>query len=145
MLVLGIISVVTGVLGGTAGLCCAPLAILPLIGLVLGIMAWVMSRADLRKMEAGTMDPEGKGLAQGGLVCGIIGTILDGLAVLAGLAMLVYILFIFSAVKMTPTPAPTAPPVAPKPAPQPAPPKADPNQGAFLPHGAGPNRNCFPS
>ena len=56
ILVLGILSLVV----------CAPL----------GIAAWVMGSADLNQMDAGTMDPSGRGTTNAGKICGIIGTIL---------------------------------------------------------------------
>lgn len=57
--------------------------ILPPIGLVLGLVGWVMGQGDLRKMRAGTMDPEGEGSTRAGWVCGIIGTALGGLITLS--------------------------------------------------------------
>ena len=56
ILVLGILSLVV----------CSPL----------GIAAWVMGSGDLKQMDAGTMDPSGRGNTQAGKICGIIGTIL---------------------------------------------------------------------
>jgi hypothetical protein len=56
ILVLGILSLVV----------CGPL----------GIAAWVMGSGDLKEMDAGTMDPSGRGITQAGKICGIIGTIL---------------------------------------------------------------------
>lgn len=56
ILVLGILSLVV----------CAPL----------GIAAWVMGTGDLKQMDAGTMDPAGRGMTRAGKICGMIGTIL---------------------------------------------------------------------
>ena len=42
----------------------------------LGIVAWVMGSRDLKEMDAGTMDPAGRGTAQAGKICGIIATIM---------------------------------------------------------------------
>jgi hypothetical protein len=56
ILVFGILSLVV----------CAPL----------GIAAWLMGSGDLKEMDAGTMDPAGRGTTQAGKICGIIGTIL---------------------------------------------------------------------
>jgi hypothetical protein len=42
----------------------------------LGIAAWIMGSGDLKEMDAGTMDPSGRGNTQAGKICGIIGTIL---------------------------------------------------------------------
>jgi hypothetical protein len=54
--------------------------VLGILSLVLcqlcGIFAWVMGSRDLREMDAGRMDPEGRGLTQAGKVCGMIGTLI---------------------------------------------------------------------
>jgi hypothetical protein len=53
---------------------------LALIGLfvfgVLCLIAWVMGSADLREMDAGTMDPSGRSTTSSGRNIGILGTIL---------------------------------------------------------------------
>ena len=49
----------------------------------IGICAWVMGGRDLRKMKNKEMDPQGQGQTQAGWICGIVGTILDSLALLA--------------------------------------------------------------
>ncbi len=41
-----------------------------------GIAAWVMGNNDMKQIEAGTMDPTGKGTTNAGKICGIIGTVL---------------------------------------------------------------------
>jgi hypothetical protein len=103
ILVFGILSIVAIAL-------CGPL------GLPFGIAAWVMGRADLKKMRANLMDPQGQGTTQAGFICGIIGTILDSLA---ALACLVYIGFIITTLTSLrgrpPPPAPVPPPPAPPP------------------------------
>ncbi len=43
---------------------------------ILGIVAWVMGSGDLREMDAGRMDPSGRGLTQAGKICGIISVVL---------------------------------------------------------------------
>jgi len=54
--------------------------VLGILGLVicgpLGIVAWVMGSGDLKEIDAGTMDPAGRGTTQAGKICGIIATIL---------------------------------------------------------------------
>jgi hypothetical protein len=65
ILVLGILSLVLGI-----------------VGIVLGPMAWSMGNHDLQEMRAGRMDPEGEGTTNAGRICGIIGTIKDGIGVL---------------------------------------------------------------
>ncbi len=77
VLALGIVSIV--------------LAGLPIVGIALGIAAWVMGQRDLRKIRARTMDPEGSGTTQAGWICGIIGTIMSSLATLACVAYIALI------------------------------------------------------
>lgn len=61
ILVLGVLSLVV----------CAPL----------GIPAWVMANADLKAMDAGEMDPEGRSSTQAGKICGMITSIILIIAV----------------------------------------------------------------
>ena len=72
-------------------LMCWPLAF---IGLPLGIVAWVLGQKDEVRMQAGTMDPDGRGLVQAAKVCGIIGTILNGLFLLGCAAYMVFGMYI---------------------------------------------------
>ncbi len=48
---------------------------------ICGIIAWVMGNADLKEMDAGTMDPAGRGLTQAGKICGMVGCILNLVAI----------------------------------------------------------------
>jgi hypothetical protein len=68
--------------------------VLGILGLVvcgpLAIVAWVMGSGDLKQIDAGTMDPAGRGTTQAGKICGIIGTILLIVSIIA-----VGIFFIF--------------------------------------------------
>ncbi|MGA9451100.1 MAG: hypothetical protein WBW41_07120 [Verrucomicrobiia bacterium] len=59
----GTLILVLGILGLVL---CAPLA----------IAAWIMGSGDLKQMDAGTMDPGGRGMTKAGKICGIVGTIL---------------------------------------------------------------------
>ncbi|NBB95889.1 MAG: hypothetical protein GVY16_09150 [Planctomycetes bacterium] len=43
---------------------------------ICGICAWVMGSGDMKQINAGVMDPSGKGVTQAGKILGIIGTIL---------------------------------------------------------------------
>lgn len=64
----------------------------------LGIAAWIMGNSDLRAMREGRMDPSGESLTTAGKVCGIIGTILLSLGVLAACGyFLIIALFIGAA------------------------------------------------
>ena len=64
-----------------------------ILGLVvcmpLGIVAWVMGSIDLKAMDAGTMDPEGRSITQAGKIIGMIATILNIIGLFFGLLMLV--------------------------------------------------------
>jgi hypothetical protein len=59
----GVLILVLGILGIV---CC----------FILGIIAWVMGNGDLREIDAGRMDPSGRGLTQAGKICGMVGVIL---------------------------------------------------------------------
>jgi hypothetical protein len=68
-----------------------------LLCFIFGIVAWVMGNADLQKMDAGLMDPEGRGMTQAGKLIGMIHIIVSIVAIVfmlifvfafGGLAML---------------------------------------------------------
>jgi hypothetical protein len=59
----GVLILVLGILGLV---CCT----------ICGIIAWVMGNGDLREIDAGRMDPSGRGLTQAGKICGMISVIL---------------------------------------------------------------------
>ena len=44
---------------------------------ICGIIAWVMGNNDLREIDAGRMDPSGRGLTQAGKICGMVSVILQ--------------------------------------------------------------------
>lgn len=71
---------------------------LGIIGLVacgpVGIAAWIMGNNDMKEMEAGRMDPEGKQLTQVGKILGMVAT---AFLVLMACLFIVYIAF-FAAV-----------------------------------------------
>jgi len=74
---------------------------LGILGLMLcaicGVIAMVMGRNDMRAMDAGQMDPAGRGMTQAGWVLGIIGTVLLCLQLLFGLLYLCIIVFVIGA------------------------------------------------
>lgn len=59
--------------------------------LIPGIMAWVLGHTDLKEIDAGRMDPEGRGMTQAGKILGIIGTLLP----LVGILLYIAIVIIF--------------------------------------------------
>jgi hypothetical protein len=77
VLSLGIISIAIVMLW-----CAAP------IGAILGLIAWIMGQTDLRKMKRGVMDNNGEGITRAGWICGIIGTLLNGLLTLGCLGFM---------------------------------------------------------
>jgi len=74
----GTLILVLGILGL---IICAPLA----------IVAWVMGSGDIKQMDAGTMDPSGRGTTNAGRICGIIGTIL----LIVGIIVAIVVLALF--------------------------------------------------
>ena len=65
----GTMILVFGILGIA---CCFPF----------GIAAWVMGNADMQKINAGIMDPEGKSTTNAGKICGIISVALTSLGII---------------------------------------------------------------
>jgi len=59
----------------------------------LGIPAWIMGKNDLAEMQAGQLDPSGQSLTNAGRICGIIGTILLILQVIAIVLVLAFVVF----------------------------------------------------
>lgn len=51
-------------------------------GIFTAIPAWIMGSADLKKIDSGRMDPDGRGLTQAGRILGIIATCLTAVALL---------------------------------------------------------------
>lgn len=68
--------------------------VLGILGLVLcvicGVVAWIMASGDLKQMDAGLMDPSGRGLTQAGKICGIIAVVLNVL--LLGLYVVLFVI-----------------------------------------------------
>jgi hypothetical protein len=73
----GVLILVLGILGIV---CC----------FICGIIAWVMGNGDLREMDAGRMDPSGRGLTQAGKVCGMISVILLIIGIVVQIIMLLF-------------------------------------------------------
>ena len=84
ILALGLLGIFSPVLN-----CCCPLP-MGLIGLAASIPALLMAQADLRAMDAGRMDPSGRGLAHAGIVLAVIAIGLNVLGVLGLVAFLFF-------------------------------------------------------
>ncbi|HLJ93403.1 MAG TPA: hypothetical protein VKU02_09465 [Gemmataceae bacterium] len=119
ILVLGVSSIVVSTIGG----CFMGLG--GLIGLPLGIIAWVLGRRDLIKMHEHMMDQDGRELTKAGWICGVIGTVLGSIC---SVGFLIYVGFVFTMITsmrrapMPPMAPPVPAPVRPAPAPAPGPP-----------------------
>jgi len=57
-----------------------------------GILAWVLGRADMKAIDAGRMDREGRGLTQAGMILGIVGTVLPLLFIGLYIVFIVFVL-----------------------------------------------------
>lgn len=58
---------------------------------IFGIVAWVMGSNDLKEMDAGIMDPEGRGLTMAGKIIGMVSVILN--VVVIGLWLVFVVIF----------------------------------------------------
>lgn len=63
-----------------------------LVGLPLGVVAWVMGNADLAKIRAGQMDPQGLRQTRSGREAGIVGATLSGAVATCYLALFLLML-----------------------------------------------------
>ncbi|HPY31216.1 MAG TPA: DUF4190 domain-containing protein [Verrucomicrobiota bacterium] len=65
--------------------------VLGILGLIVcapcGIVAWVLGSGDLKQIDAGQMDPDGRGLTNAGRICGMIATILLVLGIVVGIVL----------------------------------------------------------
>lgn len=91
VLTLGIIGDVL-LLSAPFAFCCPFVFWLPLLaGLGLCVTALLLGRTDLARIQAGEMDPAGRGMTMGGFICGVIGTVLHAILLLLTLAWLLFI------------------------------------------------------
>ena len=114
ILTLGIISLAVVLVGLLAFFVFAPAGLpFPILGLILGLVAWLMGGKDLKQMKSGTMDPSGQGMTMGGYVCGIIGTIVHALTLVcscvAVVAALMFGMAVFGIAAWGAAALPTAP------------------------------------
>ncbi len=59
---------------------------------IFGILAWVWGNTDLKEMDAGRMDPSGRGLTQAGRIIGMVSVLLTVVATLVGVAFYLWFL-----------------------------------------------------
>ncbi len=60
--------------------------------LIFGILAWVWGNTDLKEMDAGRMDPSGRGLTQAGRIVGMVSVLLTVVGMLVGVALYLWFL-----------------------------------------------------
>lgn len=82
VLTLGILGIVMSTVAA------AILPCTPIIGLALSIPAWFMGSADLKAIDRGEMDPQGRGPTMAGMITGIVGTVIGGIAVVIALVFI---------------------------------------------------------
>ena len=58
---------------------------------ILAPVAWLMGSGDLKRITAGEIASEARGLTQAGMICGIIGTVLVCLGIVVWLFMLLFL------------------------------------------------------
>jgi len=104
------------------------------IGLVTGILAWVFGKQDLKKMDAGVMDPEGRSMTQIGWILGIVGVCFHALGLVVACLYFVFIMVFFTAAVSSMPTGPVMTPSAPPPPPK-APRPAKKNLNLFVPMG----------
>ncbi len=57
--------------------------------MICGIIAWIMGNNDLKEMDAGIMDPEGRGITQAGKICGMVSVGLNIIGLLIWIAVMI--------------------------------------------------------
>ena len=57
----------------------------------LGIAPWLMGKADLQEMEAGRMDPSGRGLTDAGRILGIVSLVLCVVTIVLAFVWLAFV------------------------------------------------------
>jgi len=60
-----------------------------LVCVICGVIAWVMGNDDLKQMDAGQMDPAGRGITQAGKIIGMVSVILAIVGLVIGVLMIV--------------------------------------------------------
>lgn len=88
LLTMGIISIILGVIG-LSGWCCCIMDVFPAAGVALGLTAWLMGQGDLKKIDSGDMDPDGRANVNTGYVCGIVGTALSAFGILCSIGWMI--------------------------------------------------------
>lgn len=67
--------------------------VLGIVGLVIcmpcGIAAWIMGNKDMKEIDAGLMDPAGRGTTKAGKIIGMIATILGGIFIVLNIVLTV--------------------------------------------------------
>jgi hypothetical protein len=73
---------------GIFSILCSPLSLIAIGACACGYYAYQMGAHDLGEMQAGRMDPSGRGLSQAGMIMGMIGVVISFPAILGTLCLL---------------------------------------------------------
>lgn len=93
ILTLGLLGMI-GALVGLPVIFCCPCLPIGLLSVAASLPAAIMGNIDLKAIQAGAMDPQGRGTTQAGRVCGIIGVVIAALTVIGyGTLMIIAIVF----------------------------------------------------
>jgi hypothetical protein len=103
VLTLGVISLVCGVVSP-----CLGGVIAAIVGLALGIPAWVMGTRDLARMKAGEIDPEGEAITRRGRRFAISGVVVN--LVIMVLLVAFIVVYVMIVIPMITAPPPSGPP-----------------------------------
>jgi hypothetical protein len=57
-----------------------------------GPVAWIMGNNDLKEIDAGVMDPAGRGNVNAGRICGLIATVLMAIGLVVSVVVLIFFL-----------------------------------------------------
>lgn len=82
LLAMGIIGVLGVLLSLPFAFCCMPLgAGIALLNFGLTVPAWLLSRNDMKALQAGALDPSGRGVTQAAFILGLCGTIGNAISI----------------------------------------------------------------
>ncbi|HLW66990.1 MAG TPA: hypothetical protein VKS79_16870 [Gemmataceae bacterium] len=98
----GVLILILGI-AGSAGI-----FVIGIIAIVPAILAWIWGKADLKKMDEGTMSPDGRSNTQLGKTLGMVGLIVNAVFLVIGcVGIIIWIVFlgaVLSSVPKTPPP-----------------------------------------
>lgn len=88
-------SMILGIVGLAMAVFCCGMGI---FGVASSVVAWVLGRSELLKIQSGEASPAGEGQARAGMVLGIVGTVINGLIFIGVILYYVFIVVLGIAV-----------------------------------------------